>query len=1125
MLSRAEGRRQTGDFEGAREYYMRALARFGDDESVAQVAGILLGLSEVERNLGEPAHARLYLERAISALETRGERVGLAAALNRLGLLERESDRLDAALEAYERSLAIRTELRDEQGRALTFANLGALQRMRGDLAAALQAYSQAAELYRELGGDQDAQPLVYQALRQLAEEMGDDVALFEAFCDDRKLRQASADAEGLAALALAEGEALAVRGYLEKADEVFAQASDCVGEAGGQAIRDRSLVLRALVLVGQGLELADLGDGDAGRQRAAEARRCLDSADHGSKAVEALSHQADLALVALAIAVVELPGAGQMSGDIPAAKRLRRSAETTAEAGEGPVVVSAAKAMNAVERAGCRERRAVCMRLRARSRAAGGDLVGAGKDLRRSLDLFEQLDLRAQSPGGNVGLGSDDGSDRVAGEVNSARPGGRGLRTVAAHALGGLPCLLVDYGTHLVRTGTVRAGRDYLERALGGEAGEERGGLEADTSRSAHALLGATRSDVVEARARLEFGRALRRSGQSSDAFTRIGEALERVLALAEGQAEAESAGVLITAASVALSEEQRRLERVFLAPAEETRARLAAVDQSSADIVSMSAEDLCDEIVCLRKLQEVARALGGELDTVRLLSLVVDCAIELSGAERGFLISTDEEGRVGFRTARRFEGFDLEEPEIKISNTIAGQVLRQGEAVICQDASTDVRWRSSDSVAGLGLKSVAVLPLRSFGRVSGVLYLDHRLNKDLFSPKVVTLLESVADHAAIALSAAERHRALADESDALVRRARDLESVLANQTAEIRGLRDRLRRNQQVLETKFNYDCIIGKSPKMREVFSVLDRVVESHIPVMVYGESGTGKELVARAIHFNSPRKEGPFVSENFAALSDSVLESELFGHVRGAFTGAQDDRKGIFESASGGTLFLDEVGDISDKVQKELLRVLQEGEVRPVGADHIVKVDVRIIAATNKDLSEAVSEGRFREDLYYRLNVFSIKLPPLRERREDVPLLVDTFLSEIAKSGKYEDLKVNPDAMRLLIRHHWPGNVRELRNVVERSVLLAQSEEVGTGDIELESVSGSDTGMDSDQIFYKSYSDAKEDFSRRYLRRVLERTYGNISWAARESGMLRQAFQRLMKRFDVKADDIG
>ncbi len=280
----------------------------------------------------------------------------------------------------------------------------------------------------------------------------------------------------------------------------------------------------------------------------------------------------------------------------------------------------------------------------------------------------------------------------------------------------------------------------------------------------------------------------------------------------------------------------------------------------------------------------------------------------------------------------------------------------------------------------------------------------------------------------------------AAAEGKEGLARLARSIHAGFRSRDA-VDVLRSVLRRPREVHVGDFSkgrFD-IIGTSAAMQEVYSLLEKVLPSSFPVLVQGESGTGKELVARALHRFGPRKDKPFVSDNCAAIPETLLESELFGHKKGAFTGAIADRKGHFETAHHGTIFLDEIGDMSPGMQTKLLRVLQDGEVRPVGGGAVIHVDARVIAASNKDLRDLVARKAFREDLYFRLNVITIHLPPLRDRREDIPLLVEYFLARAtAEAGR--ELVVTPDAMKALQKHRWPGNVRELENEIRRGVAL-------------------------------------------------------------------------------------
>ena len=447
------------------------------------------------------------------------------------------------------------------------------------------------------------------------------------------------------------------------------------------------------------------------------------------------------------------------------------------------------------------------------------------------------------------------------------------------------------------------------------------------------------------------------------------------------------------------------------------------------------------------LLRLQRTARALNSELDRRRLFELILDHAIDILRAERGFLLLRDEQGGLEFAGSRNFAGEDVEGSELDISRSLAHRVLDEGEPVCAVNALEDERFRDVQSISILGLRSVICFPLREREEVVGVIYLDNRLARRAFGPADMRMLEALGDHAAVALRNA-RLFARADEARAELEEARErvealngrLEQIVRGQSVELEELRGAFR-TRKTLDTKYDYAEIIGRSPAILQTLRLLDRVVDSEVPVHVQGESGTGKELIARAIHRHGPRKSGPFVSENCAALTETLLESELFGYVKGAFTGADRPRKGLFELAHQGTLFLDEVGDMSPNMQRKLLRVLQEGEVRRVGGVEPVKVDVRIVTASNRDLREMVGTGEFREDLFYRLRVLQIGMPPLRERLEDVPLLVSHFLDREALRLGGRPIRLAPGVLDLLTAYDWPGNVRELENECMRMVALS------------------------------------------------------------------------------------
>jgi two-component system response regulator AtoC len=312
-----------------------------------------------------------------------------------------------------------------------------------------------------------------------------------------------------------------------------------------------------------------------------------------------------------------------------------------------------------------------------------------------------------------------------------------------------------------------------------------------------------------------------------------------------------------------------------------------------------------------------------------------------------------------------------------------------------------------------------------------------------------------------------------------------------------------------------------IEGKSPRMLEVYKLVARVASTSATVLVVGESGTGKELVARAIHSHSPRNNAPFVPVNCTALSESLLESELFGHTRGAFTGAIAAKRGLFEMADGGTLFLDEIGDMGPKMQAQLLRTLQDGEVRPVGSGESIKVDVRLVCATNRDLEAEVKAGRFREDLYFRINVVTVKLPPLRDRAGDIPILVNHFLAKVARRESRTEASISREALDLLVRYPWPGNVRELENAIERAVAVAKGNVVLPSDLPAD-VSGGAPPAPAGIIDDRP---TLAELERRYIALVLAECSGNKKKAAERLGIDRRTLYRALERSGEATEDDG
>ncbi len=527
-----------------------------------------------------------------------------------------------------------------------------------------------------------------------------------------------------------------------------------------------------------------------------------------------------------------------------------------------------------------------------------------------------------------------------------------------------------------------------------------------------------------------------------------------------------------------------------------------------------------------------QIARALNEEQNLTRLLTQIVDAAIQLCGAERGFLM-LGHSGEHSVEVARNFAQEEVLSPEFKISRTIANRVSATGVPELTTNAQEDDRFRDLQSVADLRLRSVLCIPIRIEGEVGGVLYVDNRLQQQVFQEREKALLLSLADHAGTAIHNArsvEQLRGKQLELQAALDRVDQLNAALkgqlAERTNELTQIREEISSQSLGLRSKYDYKQIVGGSRAMRSVFALLDKYIEADDPVLITGDSGTGKELVARAIHAHSRRSGHAFVSENCAALPEALLESELFGYVKGAFTGATSNKKGLLESAHGGVLFLDEVGDMPQDLQKKLLRVLQEGEVRPLGSRETVKVDVRLICATNRNLERMVREGEFREDLYYRLAVLPVHLPPLRDRREDVPQLVKRFLGDLAREQQTR-VRVSPDAMERIVQYDWPGNVRELQNEIRRAAILCDGVilETHLSQHVREGRSGPGSSSADDGLVPLERGTTLPDMVReleiREIQKAFDRADANKSRAAELLGVSRFALQRKLDKYALDA----
>ena len=436
-------------------------------------------------------------------------------------------------------------------------------------------------------------------------------------------------------------------------------------------------------------------------------------------------------------------------------------------------------------------------------------------------------------------------------------------------------------------------------------------------------------------------------------------------------------------------------------------------------------------------------------------------------------------------FRAATGEKSELLRDVRLPYGKGIVGWVIAHDEALVIPDVSQDPRFYSQvDERTKFRTQSVICVPMRIKGRVVGALELvnpDRQLLHDEF---IVSVVEAYASLAAVAIENARLYDRL----------------QLENQ-----GYRRVLKGGETV---------IVGDSPAIRAVLEVIERVAPAVTTVLILGESGTGKELVAKRIHELSPRRDAPFIAVHCAALPESLLESELFGHEKGAFTGASSRKLGRFELAHGGTIFLDEIGELSPAIQAKLLRLLQFKEFERVGGTQTLHADVRILAATNRDLRREVEKGHFREDLYYRLNVVPITVPPLRERREDIPLLAEFFVQRFSRRLGIPTLGVSAEALQILSRYHWPGNVRELENVIERAMVLFRPNWIEPEHLPPELRQGEFGSVETDSDLPPLWQ-----VERRMILRALEDTGWNQSAAARQLGISRSRLRYRIKKFRV------
>lgn len=486
--------------------------------------------------------------------------------------------------------------------------------------------------------------------------------------------------------------------------------------------------------------------------------------------------------------------------------------------------------------------------------------------------------------------------------------------------------------------------------------------------------------------------------------------------------------------------------------------------------------------EVAGLRRLQAFSEKLMSSRSVDELLEALLDDVIELTGAGRGAVLLVDpaesEPRQPRLRALRHVQREAIVDATGALSDSIVRQVISTKRPIIVSDALTDTTFGKSESVIALKLSSVMCAPLINQGDAIGALYVGNDEIKSLFNRKQLDLLLILAAQASLILQNAMLVTALRADKEKL--------------SAEL---------------DKKHFGEIIGACPSMMEVFKKLQRVATTDISVLITGETGTGKELIARELHRRSNRVKGPFITVNCGAIPENLMESEMFGHVKGAFTGAIASRTGKFQQADGGTLFLDEIGELTLQLQVKLLRAIQERVVYRVGDGRPEKCDIRIVAATNRSLDEMIKTGEFREDLYYRLNVVNLWLPPLRERGDDLIIIAKSLLSKHTDELHSQVRGFSPQALAAIRKHAWPGNVRQLENRIKKALVLCERPLLSPEDLDL-------GGQDAQVIV--PLEKAKEDFQRRYVLEILERNNGNRTQTARDLGVDPRTIFRYLER---------
>jgi transcriptional regulator with GAF, ATPase, and Fis domain len=483
------------------------------------------------------------------------------------------------------------------------------------------------------------------------------------------------------------------------------------------------------------------------------------------------------------------------------------------------------------------------------------------------------------------------------------------------------------------------------------------------------------------------------------------------------------------------------------------------------------------------LNVLLNFSKSLNSVHGLAALQQKALEAVLEISPADRAAILLR-EEGAEGFTSVIGWDRRLGPNQPIQVSQTILNQVMEENLAVLCNDVPGDETFREAESLLAPRVRAVLAVPLEVQDKILGALYLDTSSKGAAFDTALLQLVTALGNVAALAIENASHLERLGDEN----------------------------RRLHQELNIQHS---MVGESLPMREVYQFVSRVAARESTVLIQGESGTGKELVARAIHSNSARADRPFVAINCAAIVDTLLESELFGHEKGAFTGAVGQKKGKLEMAEGGTVFLDEIGELAAPLQAKLLRVLQEREFERVGGQRPIKLDIRLITATNVDLNEASRNGKFRQDLFYRLNVVAIEIPPLRKRAEDIPLLAAYFAARYSEKVKRRVAGISPKARACLLRYSWPGNVRELENAIERAVVLGSTELLLPEDLPDSILEETASSGEPASALHDGIREAKK----KLIEQAIEQANGNYTEAAGILGVHPNHLFRLIRTLNL------